>query len=390
MKNNQINASEKDLLQEMIQKAVNESMSGAVEFMYNRLMLLQREQFIGAGPYERSDDRDGYANGFKPLKVKTGSGVLELEIPQVRNASEKFRPSVLEGLNRSEKALRLSIAEMYFQGVSTRKIKTIMKNLWPEGVSSGTVSNMAKELDSQLESFRTRPLEGQYKFIWLDAQYEKVRQDGIVQSFAVLVAMGLNQDGKREIIGVSGKISEAEIHWREFLESLCKRGLKGIELIISDDHSGLKAARRSVFPSVPWQRCFFHLQQNAQSKVNSITQRKSIANDMKAIFSQVSISHAKRMASEVSIKWKKKSSKFSDWVEDACAESFTYFKFEEDYWRKIRTSNPLERTNREIKRRTKVATIFPSEESCIRLVTAILIEAHENWGERNYIKITNS
>ena len=203
MKNNQLQATEKDFLQEMIQKSVNESMTHAVEFMYNRLMLLQREQFIGAEAYERSQDRDGYANGFKPLKAKTGAGVLNLDIPQVRNSSSNFRPSILEGLTRSEKALRLAIAEMYFQGVSTRKIKMVMKNLWPDGISSGTVSNIAKELDGHLESFRNRPLKDRYKFIWVDAQYEKVRQDGIVQSFAVLVAMGLNHDRKREIIAAS-------------------------------------------------------------------------------------------------------------------------------------------------------------------------------------------
>jgi len=390
MKNNQIPQADKEFLQEMIHKTVNDSMSHAVEFMMNRLMLFQREEFLGASPYERSDDRDGYANGFKPLTVKTGEGKLKLSVPQVRDASSSFRPSVLEGLTRSEKALRVAIAEMYFQGVSTRKVKAVMKNLWPEGVSSGTVSNMAKELDSQLRQFRNRSLTGRYKFIWVDAQYEKVRQNGIVQSFAVLVAMGLNEDGKREIIGVSGKISEAEIHWREFLESLLRRGLTGVELIISDDHSGLKAARQSVFPSVPWQRCFFHLQQNAQSKVNSISQRKAIAIDMKGIFSQVNIIDARRMASEVAEKWKTRSIKFSCWVEEACEEGFSYFNFDNQYWRKIRTSNPLERTNREIKRRTRVASIFPSEESCIRLVSAILVEAHENWSERKYIKLTNS
>jgi len=284
----------------------------------------------------------------------------------------------------------LRIFAIKTEGVSTRKVKSIVKEFWPEGVSSTTVSNMTKELDEQFDRFRNRPLVQKYKFVWLDAQYEKVRQDGMVQSFAVLVAMGLNEEGKREIIGISGKMSEAEIHWAEFLESLLERGLKGVELIISDDHSGLKAARRSVIPSVPWQRCFFHLQQNAQSKVSSQIQRKSIANDIKGVFSQTSLRDAKRAASEVSKRWEKRNRRFSDWVEDACAEAFTYFKFESHFWRKIRTSNPLERTNREIKRRTKVATIFPNEASCIRLITANLVEAHENWATRNYIGMNHS
>lgn len=184
-------------------------------------------------------------------------------------------------------------------------------------LSSTTVSNMTKELDKQLEFFRNRPLTQKYKFVWLDAQYEKV--------------------------------SEAEIHWAEFLESLLERGLKGVELIISDDHSGLKSAKRSVLPSVPWQRCFFHLQQNAQSKVSTQLQRKAIANEIKGSFSQTSLRDAKRVASEVSKRWDKRNKRFSEWVEDACAKAFTYFKFEDHFWRKIRTSNPLERTNLDLR-----------------------------------------
>jgi len=390
MKNKQILSSEKDFIEDLIKKTVSDSMTHAVEFMMNQLMLVQRQHFLGVDAYERSEERDGYANGFKPRTIKTGQGKLTLDIPQVRDSSEPFRPTILEGLTRSEKALRLAIAEMYIQGVSTRKVKSIVKQFWPEGVSSTTVSNMTKELDEQFEFFRNRPLTQKYKFVWLDAQYEKVRQDGMVQSFAVFVAMGLNEEGKREIIGISGKMSEAEIHWAEFLESLLERGLKGVELIISDDHSGLKSARNSVLPSVPWQRCFFHLQQNAQSKVTTQLQRKAIANEVKGIFSQTSLKDAKRATSEVSKRWEKRNKRFSEWIEDACAEAFTYFKFEDHFWRKIRTSNPLERTNREIKRRTKVATIFPNEASCIRLITANLVEAHENWSTRNYIRMTNS
>ena len=212
MKNKKVLTSEKEFIEDLIQKTVNNSITQAVEFMMNQLILVQRQHFLGVGPYERSEERDGYANGFKPKTIKTGSGKLSLEIPQVRDASETFRPTILEGLSRSEKALRLTIAEMYIQGVSTRKVNSIVKEFWPEGVSSTTVSNMTKELDEQFDRFRNRPLVQKYKFVWLDAQYEKVRQDGMVQSFAVLVAMGLNEEGKREIIGISGKMSEAEIH----------------------------------------------------------------------------------------------------------------------------------------------------------------------------------
>jgi len=386
MKSNIINTTDTEFLQEMITKTVEGSMNQVMEHLLNKMMLLQRESFLGAGAYQRIDSRDGYANGFKPLTIKSPQGKLSVSLPQVRNTNEPFRPSVLEGFSRSEQALRAAIGEMYIQGVSTRKVSKIVEHLWPDGVSSGTVSNITKELDTHLDEFRNRPLKGRYKFIWVDAEYEKVRQGGLIQSFAVFIAIGLNEKGEREVLGVSGKISEAEIHWREFFESLQERGLCGVELIISDDHSGLKAARQSVMPSIPWQRCFFHLQQNAQSKIKNISQRKSIANDLRGVFAQSELKDAKESLSRMVKKWEKKAPKLSDWLEEACLESFTFFKFKEFYWKKIRTSNPLERLNREIKRRTKVASIFPSESSCIRLISAVLMETNENWSERIYIK----
>ena len=388
MKNTQIQTTDNQFLQEMLQKSIEGSLNPVIEHLVNQMMLLQRESFLGAGLYERNESREGYANGYKPLTIKSPQGKLAVNVPQVRGTEELFRPSVLECFSRSEKAFRAAIGEMYVHGVSTRKVTKIVENLWPEGISSGTVSNIAKELDKSLAAFRERQFTSPYKFIWLDAQYEKVRQDGVVQSFAVLVAIGLNEDGEREVLGVSGKISEAEIHWREFLESLMSRGLKGVELIISDAHSGLQAARQAVLPAVPWQRCFFHLQQNAQSKITNIKQRKEIANDLKSIFATRSLVDSKELLKRYTQKWEKKSKKMFEWMEEACQESFTYFKFEECYWNKIRTSNPLERLNREIKRRTKVVSIFPSEESCIRLVSAILVETHENWSGRCYIKST--
>ncbi len=288
MKSNQIQKTDNQFIQDMIQMSIEGSMNQVMEHLVNQMMLLQREQFLGAEPYERVEEREGYANGFKPRILKTPQGKLHVKVPQVRNSETPFYPEVLEGFSRSEKAFRAAIGEMYVNGVSTRKVAKVIESIWPDGVSSGTVSNIAKELDESLEAFRNRPLTDTYKFVWLDAQYEKVRYDGIVQSMAVLVAIGLNSKGEREILGVSAKVSEAEIHWREFLEGLMSRGLRGVELIISDSHKGLAAARKSVLPSIKWQRCFFHLQQNAQSKINSIKQRKEIANDIRSIFSQMS------------------------------------------------------------------------------------------------------
>ena len=289
MKNNQNQVADTDILQNLIEETISGTLTSVMERMFNQMMFLQREQFLEASQYERTENRMGYANGFKPLTVKSGQGKMQLQIPQVRDCDQKFRPSVLECLTRSEKAFRSVIGEMYIKGVSTRKVGKVIESVWPDGVSSGTVSNITKELESDLENFRNRKLEKPYQFIWLDAQYEKVRQDGILQSFAVFVAIGVGYDGVREVIGVSGQISEAEIHWRSFMESLTKRGLKGVQMIISDAHTGLREARESVFPTVPWQRCFFHLQQNAQSKITNVGQRKEIANDLKNIFSQMAL-----------------------------------------------------------------------------------------------------
>jgi transposase-like protein len=385
MKNSQTVKTEQDFLQEMIDKSIQGSMTGVLEHLVDQIMILQRQHFLSAGPYERTENRAGYSNGFKPLTIKGHEGKLNLNVPQVRDTPSSFRPPILDYVSRSEKALRAAIGEMYIQGVSTRKVSKIMKNLWPEGVSSTTVSNMTKELDESLEAFNNRPLEGSYQFVWLDATYEKVRQNGVVKSFAVLIAIGLNDQGFREVLGVSGQISEAEIHWKSFLESLLERGLKGVKLIISDDHSGLRNARNAVLPSVDWQRCIFHLQQNAQSKVSSIAQRKQIAMDIKAILSQQKLDDAEQMLKRIEKKWEKKAPQFSEWVFEACSEAFTFYKYQSDYWPKIRTSNPLERLNREIKRRTKVAGIFPSEKSCVRLISALLVETHENWSNRVYI-----
>lgn len=389
MKSRQNHFNDKDFLESLIQESIQGSMGEMITNLLNRLMVMQREQFLGASLYERSVDRVGHGNGFKPLTIKTSEGKLNVSVPQVRNTSHPFRPSVLECVQRSEKALRVAIGEMYVQGVSTRKVTTIVQNLWPEGVSSTTISNIAKELDADLDAFRNRPLEQPYKYVWLDALYEKVRRDGIVQSQAILVAIGLSTDGKREVIGISIEPSEAETHWRNFLESLHSRGLKGVELFISDDHVGLKNARRAVFTSTPWQRCFFHLQQNAQAKITNADQRISIAEAVRSIFNQESIEDAEQRLKQVVNEWQTKNPKFARWIDEASRESFTYFKYPKSHWKKIRTTNPLERLNKEIRRRTRVATIFPLESSCLRLISAVLVEQHEVWASKSYISLSN-
>ena len=250
----------RELLKELIEEG-SDAFRGVLEKLLNTAMQMEREEFLGARRWERSEQRRDHANGYKAKTLSTRVGQLQIRIPQVRHLD--FYPRSLERGCRSEKALKLAIAEMYVMGVSTRKVTEITEQLCGTEISASQVSRISKLLDDELEQFRNRPL-GSYPVVYLDAHYEKVRRQGSIQDVAVLKATGVNCWGKREVIGVSCRLSEAEVHWREFLRQLQKRGLEGVQLIVSDDHSGLRAARRAVFPSVPWQRCQFHLSQNAQ------------------------------------------------------------------------------------------------------------------------------
>ena len=250
----------RELLKELIEEG-SDAFRGVLEKLLNTAMQMEREEFLGARRWERSEQRRDHANGYKAKTLSTRVGQLQIRIPQVRHLD--FYPRSLERGCRSEKALKLAIAEMYVMGVSTRKVTEITEQLCGTEISASQVSRISKLLDDELEQFRNRPL-GSYPVVYLDAHYEKVRRQGSIQDVAVLKATGVNCWGKREVIGVSCRLSEAEVHWREFLQQLQKRGLEGVQLIVSDDHSGLRAARRAVFPSVPWQRCQFHLSQNAQ------------------------------------------------------------------------------------------------------------------------------
>lgn len=353
-----------------------ENFASIIEKLLNELMKIEREKCIGAQPFERSEDRKGYSNGFKDKTLQTRSGPLRLKIPQVRDL--EFYPSCLEKGCRSEKALKLAIAEMYVQGVSTRNIKKITEELCGFEISSTQVSRLSSLLDEELEAFRERSL-GKIKYIYLDARYEKVRHAGSVRDMAVLSAIGVNETGKREILGISVSLSEAEIHWREFFENLQRRGVHGVELIISDDHSGLKAARRAVFPSVPWQRCIFHMAQNAQGYAPKAELKVEIGQVMRDIFNCPNLVLAKECQKMAIEKYAKRAPKFSEWLEHNLEEGLTFFQFPQEHRRKIRTSNAMERLNQEIKRRTRVVRVFSNEASCERLVTAILQEIHEDW-----------
>ena len=370
-----------------------DGITGALITLLNEAMKLDRSRHIQAGPYEKSEDRQGYANGYKHKTVNSRLGKLALQIPQVRDSKEDFYPSCLEKGLRSERALKAALAEMYVQGVSTRRVKVITEALCGYEISSSQVSRVSrvtKELDEQFEQWRNRPL-GRFRHLIVDARYEKVRHGGHVIDNAVLVAYGIDIDGRKRILGVSVSLSESEVHWRNFFESLVTRGLHGLELIISDAHSGIKAARKAVFPSVPWQRCQFHLQQNTQSYVPKQNMKKEVATDIKAIFSTPNLSEAQRLLLLAIEKYKTRAPRLSEWMEANIPEGFTIFAFPQAHWKKLRTSNLAERVNKEIKRRSKIVGIFPNCDSCLRLVTALLVEMDEDWDlGKNYLGLEDN
>jgi len=357
-----------------------DGLAEAVTVVLNEAMKIERTHALGAQPYQRTPARRGQANGFKPKTVLSRLGKLELAVPQVRDSS--FYPSALERGERSERALKVALAEMYVQGVSTRKVKAIVEELCGSEVSSTQVSRCAATLDEELTKWRERPL-GAFPFMILDARYEKVRHGGCVVDCVVLVAVGIDPEGKREILGVSVKLSEAEVHWREFLGSLLARGLHGVELIVSDAHAGLKEARQACLPSVPWQRCQFHLQQNAMQYVPHVSQRAEVAADLRAVFNASNRAEADRLVTLAVEKYETSAPRLAEWIERNVPEGLTVFAWPAAIRRRLRTTNLLERLNRELKRRTRVATLFPNEASLLRLVSALLMETSEEWQTGN-------
>jgi putative transposase len=347
-----------------------------IRIVVNAAMQAERQQYLGVAPYQHSPDRQGHANGYKPKTVKTRMGEITFDVPQVREGG--YYPQALEKGLRSERALNLALAEMYVQGVSTRKVTAIVEQLCGTDVSSTLVSRAAALLDETLEAWRNRPL-GEFVYLLLDARYEKVRQDGQIRDAALLIAVGIDRKGRRHLLGVSISLGEHEIHWRIFLQSLVQRGLQGVQLITSDDHPGLKAARIAVFGGLPWQRCQFHLQQNASQHVPRQSMKAEVAADLRMIFNAPNRATADAYLTQVVQKYAKITPKLADWIEKNVPEGLTVFSFPASHQRKLRTTNGLERLNREIHRRTHVVGIFPNEASCLRLISAVLMEFHEEW-----------
>ncbi len=347
-----------------------------IRVLLNTAMQVERQKHLQAERYEHTPERMGHANGYKPKTVKTRVGEITFEVPQVREGG--FYPEALEKGLRSERALRLTLAEMYVQGVSTRKVAAITEQLCGTAVSSAEVSRAAALLDETLEAWRKRPL-GEIVYLFLDARYERVRQDGQIRDAAVLVALGVDGQGKRTILGVSVSLGEHEVHWRNFLQGLVGRGLSGIRLITSDDHPGLKAARMAVFGGIPWQRCQFHLQQNAQAYVPRKEMSLEVAADIRTIFNAPDRATANSYLARTVLKYQKTASRLASWMEANLPEGLTVFDFPAEHQRRLRTSNCLERLNREFHRRTGVVSIFPNDLSCLRLTSAIAMEIDEEW-----------
>lgn len=363
-------------LMEQVAEQGLEILPELIRIVINAAMQAERSEYLQAGPYQHTSERTGHANGYKPKTMHTRIGDITFAVPQVREGG--FYPQALEKGLRSERALTLALAEMYVQGVSTRKVKSITEQLCGVNINSSAVSQAASQLDSELAKWRERPL-GNYPFLFLDAYYEQVREDGQVRDLAVLVAVGVNPAGKREILGVSVSLSEHEVHWRTFLESLKQRGLGGVQLITSDDHAGLRAARLAVFGGIPWQRCQFHLQQNAQAYVPRKDMLTEVAADIRTIFDAPDRMTAEAYLTKAVEKYSKSASRLSEWMAANIPEGLTVFAFPTAFRKQLRTTNGVERLHREVRRRARVVSIFPNPASCLRLVSAILAEISEEW-----------
>jgi transposase-like protein len=364
-----------------------DGMSAAFTALMNLAMRIERERHLGARAYERTPHRAGHANGYKAKKIDTAAGTLSVQVPKSRGGEMPFYPQALERGRRSSRAVMLAIAQMYIQGVSTRDVEKVMAEFGLESLSSSQVSRAAALMDEELEAWRTRPL-GAFRYLFLDARYEKVRIDGVVRDAAILSAVGIDEDGKRSVLGLSVALSEAEVHWRGFLDSLVARGLRGVRFVTSDDHAGLAAARKAVLPGAVWQRCQFHLARNAIHHAPSAASRKAIGRQLRAVWNATDRASAEAELARIVEAYTDGATKLATWLEHAIPEGLAVFSLPEAHWRRMRTANPIERAiQQELKRRTRKIRVFPNEAALERLATAILVEIDEEWiaSDRAYL-----
>jgi putative transposase len=348
-----------------------------VERVVQQLLEAEVTEHIGAAPYERSVTRTGHRNGYKPRTLRTRVGALNLLVPQDREGT--FSTRLFSRYQRNEKALVLALMEMYVEGVSTRKVKEVTEELCGTSFSKSLVSSLAGSLDSELAAWRDRRLEADaYPYLFVDARYEKVRVDGRVVSQGILLVSGVRDDGLREILAVEVSDTESEATYQELFRSLKSRGLSGVELVVSDDHKGLKAAIARHFQGASWQRCQVHYARNLLGMVGH-ARRKELAEGLRGVFAAPSREVALRLASELASRWRRSHPRVAEHIEEHIEECLSCLAFPESHRRRIRTTNSLERLNQEIKRRSRVVRIFPNREACLRLVSALAIEQSEEW-----------
>jgi len=352
----------KPLVQEVIQQVLEAEMLEAV----------------GADRHERTEGRQGYRSGYYRRGLVTRVGRLELRVPQDRQG--RFSTELFQRYQRSEQALVAALAEMYVQGVSTRKVKAVTEELCGHEFSASTVSEINKGLDGKLAAFASRRLEEAYPYLIVDARYEKVREAGVIRSRAVLIAIGINWDGRREVLAVELANRESESSWRDFLVGLKERGLSGVEFVVTDDHAGLRRAIEELLPDAAWQRCYVHFLRNALDYLPRKADDDCLT-ELRWIYDRQSLEEARRDLAAWLKKWQGKYSKLCDWVEGNIEETLTFYRLPRQHHKHMKSTNMLERLNEEIKRRTHVVRIFPHEESCLRLIRALAIEIHEDWIE---------
>ncbi|MES0217289.1 IS256 family transposase [Mesorhizobium sp. C280B] len=333
---------------------------------------------IGAEKGERTAGRTSYRSGYYERKLVTRVGVLELRVPQDR--AGRFSTELFERYQRSEKALVSALVEMYVQGVSTRKVKAVTEELCGHSFSASTVSEATMRLDEALKAFFTRRLEESYPYLILDARYERAREAGVIASQAVLVAIGVDWEGRRQVLGVELANRESHSSWREFVTGLKNRGLAGVEFVVSDDHPGLRAAIREVLPEAVWQRCYVHFLRNALDYVPRKVDDDCLM-ELRWFYDRRDLAEVKRDLAQWIAKWQAKYPKLVNWVEDNIEETLSFYRLPLAHHKHMKSTNMLERLNQEIKRRTLVVRIFPNPRSCLRLVRALAVEIHENWLE---------
>jgi transposase-like protein len=346
-----------------------------IGFAAERLMQLETEALCNAAPGERSPERSNQRNGYRDRDWQTRAGTVELRIPKLRRGS--YFPTFLEPRRMAEKALTAVIQEAYIQGISTRSVDDLVKALGLDGISKSQVSRLCGEIDERVNAFLSRPIEGEWPYVWLDATYVKVRRDHQIVSVAVIIAVGVNTDGRREVLGMTVGHSEAEPFWVEFLRSLARRGLRGAKLVISDAHEGLKAAITKVL-SATWQRCRVHFMRNALAYAGK-TQRRIVSAWVGTAFAQDDAASARKQWREVADQARPRVPKLAALMDDAETDVLAYMGFPPLHRAKLHSTNPLERLNGEIKRRSEVVGIFPNEAAVTRLIGALLLEQNDEW-----------